>query len=266
MFVTSQLTIRREDIAPNPEVFPHLMSKQCVIKILGAGSFEHGAHANKLIKYRYAPGELILARRDTEEWVRWTNPMSMLTVELSDLDLRAAVEQAGRSRIEIEGTPRLEDRRIAHLIAALEAEHSMGFPSGRLYRDAISQALAAAVTHGVRHRPLRGGLTAAQLRRVIEFIQQHLDRDLNVAQLAETAQLSSAHFSQMFRSSTGYAPHQYVLRARIERAKQMLRTAEARVIDVAVSCGFETPQHFSRVFKKLCHATPTRYRRDLGWE
>jgi AraC family transcriptional regulator len=195
--------------------------------------------------------------------------MKMLMVELSDQDLRATAEDAGVSRIEIEGTSHLEDKRIAALISAVEAEQAMGFPSGRLYMDAAGQALAAAVVqlHGVLRKPLRtyrGGLAPAQLRRVIEYIQQQIDRDINVTQLAETAGLSSPHFSQMFRRSTGYAPHQYVLRARIERAKQMLHSTETRVIDIAVSCGFETPQHFARIFKRLCDATPTRYRRELG--
>jgi AraC family transcriptional regulator len=270
IFVTDQLRVWWMDAVSSPEIVPHLLPKQHVIKVLGAGSFEHGAQASALDRYSYAQGEMILARRDSEEWIRWTSPMKMLMVELSDHDLRAVAEDAGMSKIEIDGTPHLQDKRVAALISAVEAEQVMGFPSGRLYMDAMGQALAAAViqSRGVLRRPLRsthrGGLAPAQLRRVIEYIQEQIDRHIDVTQLAETAGLSSAHFSQMFRRSTGFAPHQYVLRARIERAKQMLHSRETRVIDIAVSCGFETPQHFARVFKRLCHATPTRYRRDRG--
>jgi AraC family transcriptional regulator len=255
--------------ASSPEAVRHLLPKQHVIKVLRAGSFEHGAQVSALDRYSYAPGQMILARRDSEEWIRWTSPMKMLMVQLSDHDLRAVAEDAGISKIEIEGTSHLEDKRVATLISAVEAEQAMGFPSGRLYMDAIGQALAAAVIQlrGVLRRPLRtyrGGLAPAQLRRVIEYIQEQIDRDIHVTQLAETAGLSTAHFSQMFRRSTGYAPHQYVLRARIERAKRMLHSGQTRVVDIAVACGFETPQHFARVFKRLCDATPTRYRRELG--
>jgi AraC-like DNA-binding protein len=60
--------------------------------------------------------------------------------------------------------------------------------------------------------------------------------------------LSTAHFARMFRKSTGETPHQFVLRQRLERAKAMLRAPDARVLDVAVACGFKTQQHFAQVF------------------
>src|SRR5205823_14829360 len=63
--------------------------------------------------------------------------------------------------------------------------------------------------------------------------------------------------------STGESPHQFVLRHRIERAKQMLRAAEARILDVAIACGFKTQQHFARVFRRVCGTSPTEYRLDF---
>jgi AraC family transcriptional regulator len=267
--VADQFKISRIDAVANPEAVPHLLAKQSVLKVLRAGSFEHGLRASELVRYSYAPEEMILSRRATEEWIRWNSPMELLLLELSDHDLRAVAEDAGMSTIEIEGTPHLADQRIAALVSAAETEQAGGFLSGRLYMDAIGQALAAAIVQirGALRRPLpgsRGGLAPAQLRRVIEYIHEQIDEDINVVQLAEIAGLSSAHFAQMFRRSTGYAPHQYVLRTRIERAKRMLRSTERRVIDIAISCGFQTPQHFARVFKKFCDATPASYRREVG--
>jgi AraC-like DNA-binding protein len=64
----------------------------------------------------------------------------------------------------------------------------------------------------------------------------------------------------MFRKSTGQGPHRFALRHRIERAKEMLRAAEARVLNVAVACGFKTQQHFARVFRGMCRPSPTEYR------
>ena len=68
----------------------------------------------------------------------------------------------------------------------------------------------------------------------------------------------------MFRESTGETPHQFVSRKRIERAKEMLRAPEARVLDVAVACGFKTQQHFARVFRHVCGTSPTEYRLEGG--
>jgi AraC family transcriptional regulator len=61
----------------------------------------------------------------------------------------------------------------------------------------------------------------------------------------------------------GETPHQFVLRLRVERAKEMLRSAESRVLDVAIASGFKTQQHFARVFRQLCGASPTEYRREF---
>ena len=67
----------------------------------------------------------------------------------------------------------------------------------------------------------------------------------------------------MFRKSTGETPHRFVLRNRIERAKEMLRAPEPRVLDVAVACGFKTQQHLARVFRRVYGASTTEYRQEF---
>jgi len=112
-------------------------------------------------------------------------------------------------------------------------------------------------------RTYQGGLAPARLRRVTELVCTRLEDELTLDEMAESAGLSPAHFSQMFRQSTGQSPHQFVVRQRIERAQEMLRAAEARVLDVAVACGFKTQQHFARVFRKMCGSSPTEYRQEF---
>jgi AraC-like DNA-binding protein len=86
---------------------------------------------------------------------------------------------------------------------------------------------------------------------------------LTLIEMAQSVEFSPAHFSRMFRKSTGETLHQFVLRQRVERAKEMLRKAEMRVLDVAVACGFKTQQHFARVFRQVCGASPTEYRQEF---
>jgi DNA-binding GntR family transcriptional regulator/AraC-like DNA-binding protein len=112
-------------------------------------------------------------------------------------------------------------------------------------------------------RTYRGGLGPARLRRVTELVHAKIEDVLSLDEMSESAGLSTAHFSQMFRKSTGETPHQFVLRQRVERAKEMLRGAETRVLDVAVACGFKTQQHFARVFRRVCGASPTEYRHEF---
>ena len=112
-------------------------------------------------------------------------------------------------------------------------------------------------------RTYRGGLGPACLRRVKELVNEKIEEELHIDEMAELAGLSTAHFSQMFRRSTGESPHQFLLRQRVERAKEMLRTPGMRVLDVAIACGFKTQQHFARVFRRLCGASPTEYRYEF---
>jgi AraC family transcriptional regulator len=143
-----------------------------------------------------------------------------------------------------------------------------GFSSGRLFLDSIEQAMAIALVngHAVRHRPAqmyRGGLGSARLRRIKELVHAKIEDDLGLDDMAQSVGLSTAHFARMFRKSTGETPHQFVLRQRIERAKAMLRAPNARVLDVAVACGFKTQQHFAQVFRDVCRVSPTEYRQDF---
>ena len=116
-------------------------------------------------------------------------------------------------------------------------------------------------------RYTEGGLGSARLRRIRELVHAKMEDDLSLDDMAQSVGLSTAHFARMFRKSTGETPHQFVLRQRVERAKAMLRAPDARVLDVAVACGFKTQQHFAQVFCDVCGVSPTRYRQDfLGSE
>jgi AraC family transcriptional regulator len=95
------------------------------------------------------------------------------------------------------------------------------------------------------------------------LVHARLEDELGLDELAQSVGLSTAHFARMFRKSTGETPHQFVLRQRFERAKAMLSAPEARILDVAVACGFKTQQHFAQVFRDLCGISPTGYRQDL---
>jgi AraC family transcriptional regulator len=106
------------------------------------------------------------------------------------------------------------------------------------------------------------GLSPSQLRRALASIRERISRTVTVSELARDAGLSAAYFSQRFKSSSGFSPHQYLLQLRICKAKELLKESESPVIDIAAACGFETQQHFARIFRRLTRQTPTEFRRQ----
>ena len=239
---------------------------QAFAMMLRPGSIEWGAKRSSLEKFDYGPGDLALCHRHVGEWVGLMK-VTHLQLGISDEALMAGSDGA-YGEVELRPSRKFVDPRMSAMVAAVHAEMVAGFPNGRLFLDSVEQAMAVALVngHAVRHRPVqiyRGGLGSARLRRIKELVHAKLEFDLSLEEMAQAVGLSTAHFARMFRKSMGETPHQFVLRQRLDRAKAMLRAPDARVLDVAVACGFKTQQHFAQAFRDVCGVSPTEYRRDL---
>src|SRR5262249_34305001 len=108
--------------------------------------------------------------------------------------------------------------------------------------------------------PRRNGLPGNRLRRVLDYIDQHLADDIRLCTLADVACMSAHHFSGLFRQSTRLSPHRYVIGQPIERAKEMLRTSDRDMLDIALATGFSDQSHFSKTFRRITGMVPSAYR------
>jgi AraC family transcriptional regulator len=237
--------------------------EQVLAMVLRPGSIEMGVRRTALTEFRYVAGELIMPDRHEGKWVGVMNA-PYLQLSISDEALTAASD----GKAELRMYRKFADPRLRALIAGVHAETVAGFPNGRLFLDTAEQEIATALVngHAVSHRPAqtyRGGLGSGRLRRIQELVDAKMEDDLNLDELAQSVALSTAHFARMFRKSTGETPHQFVLRQKIERAQALLRADDARVLDVAVACGFKTQQHFAQVFRDVVGVSPTEYRQDF---
>ena len=111
----------------------------------------------------------------------------------------------------------------------------------------------------VAGRPV-GELPACRLRRVTQYIQDNLHRELRLAELSGQVHMSPYHFARLFKRSTGTPPHRFVLRRRIDRATTLLTTGELSIGEVARVVGFRTSSHFTTVFRRTTGITPSVYR------
>jgi AraC family transcriptional regulator len=260
--------MRVELFSPDYDTEPRhwVRHDQAFAMMLRPGSIEWGSKRSALEKFNYVASDLALCDRHIGEWVGLMN-VPHLQLGISDAALMASSDGA-YGEVELRPSRKFADPRLSAMVAAVHAEMAAGFPSGRLFLDSVEQAMAVALVngHAVRHRPVqisRGGLGPARLRRIRELVQAKIEGELSLDEMAQSVGLSTAHFARMFRKSTGQTPHQFVLRQRLERAKAMLRAPDARILDVAVACGFKTQQHFAQVFRDVWGVSPTEYRQDF---
>jgi AraC family transcriptional regulator len=178
---------------------------------------------------------------------------------------RGIGEIARSGKVELIRSMDLNDGQISRLIESLREDTAAGSPSGSLFAESVAMALSAHIaqrysTLTTKLEPYRGGLSRSRLNRVLEYINANLNDKLELGVLAEVVGLNLYHFARAFKQSTGETPHQYVLRRRIERAKEFLRYSQLPVIEASARTGFVDQSHFSKVFRRIVGVAPSEYR------
>jgi AraC-like DNA-binding protein len=151
--------------------------------------------------------------------------------------------------------------RLAQLVAE---ECARDAPHARLYGDNLSMALVLALSRlRTSERPSirQGQLAPWRLRRATEYLAAHLAEDIRLQTVCELVKLSRAHFSRAFKISTGLAPHQWLLQARIARAKELLLKTDRPLAQIAVDVGFADQSHFTRTFGRAVGESPGAWQR-----
>jgi len=203
---------------------------------------------------------------------RWDmdGPVETSHVYIPDRRLQAAAAQiTGGGRVELVGRVGFEDPSAARILELLSREVPNQEPSARLFVD---QAIDLLCIHLVRaHSSFaalaleapRGGLADWQLRRVTQYMREHLAEEIGLDELAALVNLSRFHFCTAFRKATGQTPHNWLMILRIEEARRLLETPALAVTDVALAVCYQTPSSFAAAFRKLVGTTPSAYRRAL---
>lgn len=99
-----------------------------------------------------------------------------------------------------------------------------------------------------------------RLKRVVEYVEDHLSAKIALSDLADIAGLSPMHFASQFRTATGLRPHEFLLRRRIQRAEELLRSSTMPIVEIAMTVGFQTQAHLTTVFKRFTGCPPGRWR------
>ncbi|MBW6390043.1 helix-turn-helix domain-containing protein [Billgrantia antri] len=131
-------------------------------------------------------------------------------------------------------------------------------------RSSLAQALLLLAQAPLATAPapaLHGGLVGWQIRRVIAFVDTHLDATIHVEDMAAETRLSLSHFSHAFKLTFGEPPLAYVTRRRLALACEMMLASTAPLAHIAHECGFYDQSHFTRHFHRRLGMTPQSWRR-----
>ena len=216
----------------------------------------------------YGKGDVAITPAETPSFVQWEGEDHFIQIRVA----AQFIQQIAREALEInsdclELLPefRTRDPQIEAIGLMLLSELQQENCNSRLYIESLTNVLAV---HLIRqytatqpHQPVyEGGLPQRQLSQVLNYIHDHLDQDIKLADLATLLNMSQFHFSHMFKQAIGTSPYQYLLQQRIERAKQFLKTGDRAISDIALICGFNSHSHLSKQFRQLTGTTPKAYR------
>ena len=192
---------------------------------------------------------------------------SYLVIEPDHLSEFALSNGIGRA---LEFIPKFAapDPLLHEIVAALTPASRIVDPAANLFAETLFNSACARILHNyaeVRY-PLAGPprLTDDQLRKAIDYIHDNLGASLDLRSISQVAGLSEFHFARLFKTATGVAPFQFVTRARMERAKQLLRQTRLPVFQIADRVGFQKPSHFSARFRTISGCSPDSYRKSAG--
>ena len=231
----------------------------------GSVTYEVITHGRTL-RFKSTPGTTFLLPRGTVDEIRWSGDTHRIAVAVHPSRLLSGLDEGVHvDEVELAEHWDLIDRHISSILVAMTTDLDDGSPAGRLYGESLANALAVYLVgrYAVRRFPAasyRGGLPGYRLKRVTDFIEENLAHDVTLQELAGVAGMSAHYFAELFKRSTGLAPHKFVLRRRIERAKQFLCEDTRSVSDAGLSAGFENPSHFARMFRKIVGVSPSRFR------
>lgn len=236
-----------------------------ILEEVGRGRCEPRLSANTPCPVDYRPRHMHFAPADIELWGYTADARFVKDVSLS-FDMPTLCERlqipSGTGLLDV---PRLRftDDRVWSLAKLLAEAVQDPDPGAQLYGDSLIAAIAARLLEPPRtaDRPA-AGLSPRQLRDAIMFLDSQLPARVDLATLSALADLSQSHYSRAFKASTGVAPYQWQLRARIERAKDLLMNTSRSLDHVAEATGFADAVHFGRVFRKVTGSTPAAWRLD----
>lgn len=160
-----------------------------------------------------------------------------------------------------------EDARLIAFLQELRQEASRPTASPLLVRG-LAQAIAVHLARNYAElsdsaRGEASSLPGFKLRRVTDWMAEHLSEEFSLTRVAEQSGMSAFHFTRLFKRATGLPPSQYQIKLRMDAARRLLRETNRSIIAIGNEVGYSNPSHFARIFRKETGLTPSEYRKQV---
>jgi AraC family transcriptional regulator len=242
--------------------------------IAGSAEFRERDVGGQWIRRTIGPGHIFVTRSKTPYEVAHTSrpgdELEVVHIHVAvDLFLATLRQVHGDKAPQLEVTDFFGDDRPLALLCQVCVELLLARAPGRARRvqdlaQLFAAYLAETYVEVAAEKPdFQRGLPIWQLRKVQDYVGEHVSEEMTVETLATVAGLSPFHFSRVFKQATGMSPLQYVTRERITRAQQLTRETSRSLIEIGLEVGYSNPSHFAKVFRKVVGMTPTEFRSSL---
>jgi AraC-like DNA-binding protein len=264
--------IRLLDVQPEPTSLP--MEDAVVFTLCVGGRVEREMLLNGGSSPRSTPvpeGSCSFVDLRDRARLRLRSHLDIVQFYLPLRSLDGAVDEGGSGRIDtlrIASGDVLTDATLCSLGAAMKGAFLRPQEADKLFIEHVGRAAACYVAKKFGearqggHR--RGGLATWQENRAKQMIEAQLHGGVSLDILASECGLSTSHFIRAFRNSVGVAPHQWLMRRRIDKALDLMRDRSRSLSEIALACGFADQSHFTRSFTAALGESPSAYRRASG--
>lgn len=217
----------------------------------------------------WTPFSFLLLPAKTPAFFSWnkTDESIIFTIEPTTLE-QIAIENdcLNPSRVEIKPIIYDQDPKLEFFTRSFHEEITQERLGGEFYRESLANLF---LIHVLRNYSVfqpqfgqnRGKLPARKLQQAIDYIQDNLAEDISLQAIATEVNMSRYYFCRLFKKSTGISPYQYLIKSRIERAKELLSQNHKSIADIALQVGFSNQSQFTKYFKRFVGVTPQKFSR-----
>lgn len=239
----------------------------------GCAEFEEREGNGPWRSTRVQKGTLFVTAGGAPYDMRWrslgADPFEAVLVIISMALFNAALAEvfgANAATARLRDVSGFEDPRLISLLQQLRDEAGARAASPLFVRG-VAQAIAVHLARNYAEvsdaaKGEVSALPAFKLRRVTDWMAEHLAEEFSLARLARQVGMSESHFNRLFKRATGVPPSQYQIKLRMDAARRLLRESGCSVIEIGNEIGYSNPSHFARLFRKETGVSPSDYRRQ----